>query len=153
VIIWRISNHLALDGQGGLLASQRWHTKGRRIVYCAPNPATSLLEILVHFEIDWDDIPKSYQYLQIDVPESVSQDSVSFSKLPTDWPSDFVASQTIGNAWLDSLKTALLLVPCVLVPETWNVLINPLHPDSNKISVRKSWRHPLDARLLSSEHL
>jgi hypothetical protein len=38
------------------------------------------------------------------------------------------------------------------VPETWNVLINPLHPDSNKISVRKSWRHPLDARLLSSEH-
>src|SRR5437879_2331494 len=50
------SDHAELDGAGGLLAARRWHTRGSRIVYCAPNPATSLVEVLVHIEIDSDDL-------------------------------------------------------------------------------------------------
>ncbi len=46
MVVWPISNHLALDGSGGLRASGRWHSRGRRIVYCALNPATALLEAL-----------------------------------------------------------------------------------------------------------
>jgi len=29
VIVWRFSRHESLDGRGGLLASARWHTRGR----------------------------------------------------------------------------------------------------------------------------
>jgi RES domain-containing protein len=56
VILWRISDHATLDGGGGVSLSGRWHTAGRRIVYCAPNPATALLEVLVHTEISFDDV-------------------------------------------------------------------------------------------------
>ena len=52
MILWRISNYPNLDGTGGLYVSGRWHSKGHPVVYCTLNPSTSLLEILVHMEID-----------------------------------------------------------------------------------------------------
>jgi len=61
VILWRVSNHISLDGAGGLSAPGRWHTAGQRIVYCAPNPATALLEALVHAKIDFEDVPVNFR--------------------------------------------------------------------------------------------
>ena len=86
--VWRVSNHVTLDGGGGLRASHRWHTRGRRIVYCAPNPATSLLEILVHNEVDVQDLPRTYQFLEIDLPDSVSFETLDLNSLPRNWRSN-----------------------------------------------------------------
>lgn len=61
MFLWRISNHLSLAGKGGSRASGRWHTRGRRVVYCAENAAAALLEILVHFEIEIRDLPVRYR--------------------------------------------------------------------------------------------
>ena len=44
VVLWRISNHVSLTGDGALRVSGRWHTRGRRIVYCSKSPAAALLE-------------------------------------------------------------------------------------------------------------
>ena len=137
--IWRISNHATLDGGGGLRASNRWHTRGRRVVYCAPNPATALLEILVHAEIELDDIPVTYKYLEIHVPERTSRESITTT----------AAAQKRGDAWLEQNRSALLLVPCVIVPETTNVLINPRHPDSARIKIKRIHEQSADTRLTS----
>jgi RES domain-containing protein len=38
-------------------------------------------------------------------------------------------------------------VPSVILPETWNILINPLHPDTaTKLRVTKAQHVPLDGR-------
>ena len=66
--LWRISGHRRLDGAGGLLAAGRWHTQGSRIVYCSPNPATALVEVLVHLEVEVSDLPDRLQYLEIEAP-------------------------------------------------------------------------------------
>ena len=50
VWLWRISNQGTLDGFGGLRAPGRWSLRGSPVVYCAPDPATALLETLVHLE-------------------------------------------------------------------------------------------------------
>ena len=55
--LWRISNHASLTGEGGLYASGRWHTRGQRVVYLADHPASALLEVMVHLEIDAEDLP------------------------------------------------------------------------------------------------
>ncbi|SPF53511.1 RES domain protein (fragment) [Candidatus Sulfopaludibacter sp. SbA4] len=68
MILWRISNYSTPDGAGGLSAPGRWHLRGRRIVHCAPNPATALLEVLVHTRVDVDDVPANFRYLEIDAP-------------------------------------------------------------------------------------
>ena len=146
--VWRVSNHATLDGGGGLRASHRWHTRGHRIVYCAPNPATSLLEILVHNEVDVQDLPRTYQFLEIHLPDSVSLETLDLTSLPTNWKSNGEVTRQTGDAWLESMRSALLLVPCVIVPETSNVLINPRHRDSALASIRQVHHQRLDPRLL-----
>jgi RES domain-containing protein len=37
-----------LEGQGGLIVAGRWHSQGRRIVYCASSEALAVLELRVH---------------------------------------------------------------------------------------------------------
>ncbi|MCC6586587.1 MAG: RES family NAD+ phosphorylase [Bryobacterales bacterium] len=128
--VWRISNHRTLDGVGGYRASGRWHTRGRPVVYCAPNPATALVEVLVHLEVDVEDPPANFHYLEIDVPDSISREPVSTGDLGPGWRLDLERTRKAGDQWLAAGRTALLIVPSVLVPATWNLLLNPLHPDA-----------------------
>jgi RES domain-containing protein len=146
VTLWRATNHASLDGTGGLRASGRWHHRGKRIVYCAPNPATALLEILVHAEIDIQDIPVTIRCLEIEAPDSIAVESLDASGAGAAWQQE--KSRQVGDDWLSSKRTALLRVPSVVVPATWNVLINPAHSESRHLRIVRTHRHPFDRRLL-----
>ena len=148
MFLWRISNHLSLAGDGGLRASGRWHTRGRRIVYCAENPAAALLEILVHFELDVRDLPARYRLLKIRVPDDARARRVSLAELDRDWVDNTQATRAIGDVWLAEGTTALLTVPSAIVPETFNVLINPAHPDTVRITIVQATDQVIDPRLL-----
>lgn len=147
MILWRIGDHTTLDGGGGLSLSGRWHFAGQRIVYCAPNPATALLEVLVHAEIDIDDVPVNFRYLEIDAPDALAVEDLDTSALAQSWRTDLLATRRAGDRWLQSSRTALLRVPSVIVPATWNVLINPRHPGAARIRVVRTFSHGLDPRL------
>ncbi|MCC6342852.1 MAG: RES family NAD+ phosphorylase [Bryobacterales bacterium] len=146
--LWRVSKHASLDGGGGLRAPGRWHTRGHRIVYCAPNPAAALLEVLVHAEIDIEDIPVSLRYLEVDAPDSISMERAGAEALPGNWRLDQEITRAAGDEWLRSGRTALLRVPSVIVPATWNILINPRHPESAQIRIIRRHEHRVDPRLL-----
>lgn len=147
MILWRISNHLSLAGDGGLRASGRWHARGRRAVYCAENPAAALIEILVHFEIEIRDLPARYRLLKLEVPDDVRVERVLLDELPRDWPEKPEATRSIGDAWLATGSTALLTVPSAIVPETLNVLLNPAHQDAKRIVIVQASEHVIDPRL------
>ena len=147
MILWRISAHLELDGAGGLLAPARWHTQGSRVVYCALNPATSLLEVLVHIEVEPEDLLYPLQYMEIEAPDALAVEDLDTSALAQSWRTDLLATRRAGDRWLQSSRTALLRVPSVIVPATWNVLINPRNPDSAQIRVIRTLSHGLDPRL------
>lgn len=148
MILWRVSNYSTLDGSGGLSAAGRWHMLGRRIVYCAPNPATALLEVLVHARIDIDDMPVNFLYLEIEVPSTLAVEDEDTDALGQMWQTDLEATRRAGDEWLRSGRTALLRVPSVIVPATWNVLLNPQHPDSAQIRIVRVHHHGIDRRLL-----
>ena len=145
--VWRISNYETLDGAGGLRTSGRWHTRGRRVVYCAPNPATALLEILVHAEIELDDLPAAYRYLEIEIPEGISAEALDAATLPAGWQSRLDITRAVGDAWLDSRRSAVFTVPSVIVPQTSNILLNPDHPGAASLRILRIHTHPLDPRL------
>jgi RES domain-containing protein len=147
VILWRVGNHSKLDGVGGLHASGRWHTRGRRIVYCAPNPATALLEVLVHARIDLEDMPVNFRYLEIEAADTVSMDTVTVATLGRKWHTELATTRRFGDGWLHSGRTVLLRVPSAIVPATWNVLVNPQHPDIGQIRMVHSHEYPIDMRL------
>jgi RES domain-containing protein len=148
VFLWRISNHLSLAGEGALHTPGRWHSRGRRVVYCAQSPAAALLEILVHFEIDIQDLPARYRLLKIEAPDDVHLESVSVKGLPMDWPARTEVTRRLGDGWLTKGSAALLTVPSAIVPETFNVLLNPAHQDTKRIVIIQADEHAIDPRLL-----
>src|SRR5262245_54027979 len=121
--LWRISNFADLSGEGGLLASGRWHSRGRRVVYLSDHPASALLEVLVHFEVDVADLPVAYQLLAVDFPSEAS-DIVAMDALPPDWRTNVAATRGVGDRWLDAGSTPLLRVPSAIVPQAFNYLLN-----------------------------
>jgi RES domain-containing protein len=51
-----------------------------------------------------------------------------------------------GTSWLWANATVLAEVPSVIVPEDYNILINPHHPDVAKITAVKIRRWTYDHR-------
>jgi len=147
VTLWRISNHLSLDGNGGLQWPGRWHSRGRRVVYCTQSPAAALLERLVHLEVTVGALPARYRLLKIAVPDAPIE-RLEVGMLPDRWVEREEATQTLGNTWLAGGFSALLLVPSAIVPETTNVLINPQHASAKGIEIVGTSDHVIDARLL-----
>jgi RES domain-containing protein len=148
VILWRISNHVSLAGEGGMRASGRWHTRGRRVVYCGESPAAALLEILVHFEIDVRDLPVRYRLLKLRTPDDLVVEDVVTANLPADWLEQVDVTRAIGDRWLQAGRSPLLRVPSVVAPETFNVLLNPGHERARQIAVVHMSEHAIDPRLL-----
>jgi RES domain-containing protein len=147
--LWRISNHASLSGEGGLHASGRWHTRGRRVVYLADHPASALLEVMVHLEIDPEDLPSHYQLLGIDVPDGMRVMALADHELPEGWRTEVAPIRARGDEWLRAGATALLQVPSVIVPAAANYLLNPAHPDAARISIASGLRAPFDPRLMA----
>ncbi|ABD86959.1 RES family NAD+ phosphorylase [Rhodopseudomonas palustris] len=144
--LWRISNYADLSGLGGLRASGRWHSRGKRIVYLADHPASALLEMLVH--MDRDLLPASYRLLRVLTPERLAVDRIDAEALASDWQHRPATTRDLGDQWLDRSSSALLQVPSVIVPQAWNVLLNPAHPDAGAITIAEIIEAPFDPRLL-----
>jgi RES domain-containing protein len=144
--LWRISNHVDLDGLGGRKLSSRWTNLGRRVVYLAESPAGALLEVLVYLDLDSEDIPESYILLQISAPEAIATRSLD---PPTEalWQEDQETTRRIGDEWLASLKTPLARVPSAIVPRTWNYLLNPQHPEAKQVQIAEVIKERFDSRL------
>jgi RES domain-containing protein len=147
--LWRISNHAGLSGDGGLLASARWHSRGKRIVYLADHPASALLEVIVHLEVKAENMPDGFQLLKIDSPDDLAVDEPDPAELPADWRGRVSLTQRIGDVWLNQGLTSLLRVPSAITPETNNYLLNPAHADVARIVITLAIRAAFDPRLIS----
>jgi RES domain-containing protein len=145
--LWRISNHASLSGDGGLHAAGRWHTRGRRVAYLADHPASALLEVIVHLEIDAEDLPSHFQLLGVEAPDDLRIDAIR--DLPDDWREQTALTRARGDAWIGSIASALLRVPSAIVPEGANYLLNPAHPDAARISIASALRAAFDPRLVA----
>jgi RES domain-containing protein len=146
MFIWRVSNYSTLDGAGGLFTGGRWHNRGRSVVYCAENPATALLETLIHLEVDEEELPAHYIALKVRVPDTLPIEVVKSADLPENWQRLPWITRSIGDSWLQADTCPVLSAPSALVPQTRNFLINPLHPDSARIEIVERIDHPLDPR-------
>jgi RES domain-containing protein len=146
MFLWRISNHAELDGRGGLLASARWHTQGRPIVYLAASPAGALVEVLVNLELDAARLPGSYTLLKAEAADEVQIRRIELASLPESWADDLTISRSRGDEWLAAGESALLEVPSAILPDTFNVLLNPHHADAGRIAVVWRRAYPYDRR-------
>ena len=137
-------------GTGARMYGGRWNSKGHPVIYTAGSRSLAALETLAH--IPRQHFPADFCMALIAIPDSVSVQSLTSKKLPDGWQSQNqrVALQQLGDHWLMKGKEAVLRVPSVIIPEEWNVLINPLHPDMEKITLKKTFPFAFDERLQDS---
>ena len=135
--IWRISNRCDLEGVGGEKADGRWHSaaRGKRIVYLSEHPAVALLEVLANIHTNPKLFPDSYQLMRVSLPDDLPRRSLPGEGLSEAWREHLTETRSVGDEWLASRSSALLLVPSVPSPESFNCLLNPLHSDAKKLEI------------------
>jgi RES domain-containing protein len=147
---WRIveTKHKgkAFTGDGARLYGGRWNSKGVAMVYTAGSLALASIEIVVNLPS-----PKLLEAF-IRIPVRFASDLVEQlpdSGLPRDWQSRPISPTTraIGDKWVEQQRSAVLKVPSVVVPEEFNYLINPAHPDFHKIDIGQPVVYHFDPRL------
>jgi RES domain-containing protein len=137
----------AFSGNGGLYASARWHTAGHPVVYTAQSLSLAALEILVRLK-QMNDIRPFFTY-SAEVPDPLILKPDSY---PPRWRSRLAVSRAFGDAWLVAKTTPAMLVPTIITPGEWNVLINPLHPQFSLTGIVSGPdAFTFDARLLPAK--
>lgn len=150
--VWRICRKpyvdTALDGSGGMYTSGRWHSKGNPIAYTASSAALAVLEVLVH--VDPLTAPADLRLLAIELPDDLSIEVLEPITLPEGWHSvpAPAALQTIGSSWLTSGRTAALNVPSAVITVERNFLLNPRHPEVQRVRILSDEAFSFDTRLL-----
>ncbi|MGS0753660.1 RES family NAD+ phosphorylase [Roseateles sp. GG27B] len=144
VKLWRIAAETRkyaatdLSGAGAAVFPGRWNSETQPVVYCAQSIAVAVLETAAH--LDDAGLPLNRFVVEIDVPAALwaSRETIVVAQLPATWSAIPAgrASILIGSAWLAAQRSALLLLPSVIVPEEFIVLINPLHPSSSQITAQ-----------------
>ena len=142
--LWRIAAETRkyaaddLSGAGAALSPGRWNDENEPVVYCAPTIAMAALESAAH--VDDAGLPLNKYLVEIDVPDGVwlHHEEVNIATLPATWAAVPAGrgSVTFGSDWLASLRSPILLVPSVIVPEEPIALINPTHGDAARISAK-----------------
>lgn len=139
----------AFDGEGARLTGGRWNSKGVPLVYLSSNLALAALELLVH--IDYHRALSTHCAIQVHFDEHLAL-HVKKEQLPVDWSSAAAIPETqaLGDAWANSKASAVLAVPSVVIPQEFNYLLNPKHPDAKEVSTSEPETFRYDARLLKS---
>jgi RES domain-containing protein len=126
-----------LSGIGASLTrGYRWNSLNTQLVYTAESRALATLEVSVHLDLS-EDLPTDRYYVEIEIPADVTILEVILEDLPPEWdakPPTFI-TQTIGDDFVLQGEAAVLKVPSSIVPQEFNYLINPNHPEAKRIKV------------------
>ena len=134
----------AFRGEGAWLYGGRWNSAGTSVVYTSGSPALAALESLVHLNP-----PVIFKYLAIPIEfDDALVEKVA--ALPADWTEEPPppATKAIGDLWVKEARSAVLELPSVIILGEPNYLLNPAHPDFQKIIIGKPQPFSFDPRLL-----
>ncbi|TSD67403.1 RES domain-containing protein [Inquilinus sp. KBS0705] len=135
-----------LTGTGARLYGGRWNSEGKSMVYLASSRALAALEVLVHMPPLL--LPNNFCIAEIEVPDKNIL-TLDESTLPDNWQDVSYPAELkqIGNTFIREAAYLMLKVPSAVVPQEYNYLLNPWHPDIKKVSILKTLPFSFDERL------
>lgn len=136
-----------LSGAGAEIYGGRWNSKGIKAIYFAEHISLALLELLVNITKDELNAKMEIHLLDFTLQEDWIS-TLETQKLKKNWSLDYEYSQYIGDQFLRSNHNLALRIPSAVVPEEFNLLINPLHELAIKLIPKKSRPYKLDSRLI-----
>ena len=151
-VLWRIAVETPaypasdLSGTGARITGGRWNSKGSPVVYCSTSIALATLET-VHY-LRGGGLPFNRYLVRIAIPDVVWDARQVLEPFPGGWDAipAGLSGKRAGDGWIAAGKSALLLVPSVIVPDEYNVLLNPRHADAAAITASTVRRWSYDPR-------
>lgn len=129
----------------------RWNLRGQYVIYTGGSLALSCLEKLAHtpgasiysgvFSVTVFEIPDSVKILEISVDELNDANPDWFKVI------NYPITQKMGSQWLQNHTAAVLKVPSAIIAMEYNFLLNPAHPDFEKIKITDVSKFTFDPRL------
>lgn len=149
--VWRLvkEKHVksAFDGEGARCFGGRWNTRGTPVVYLSSTLSLAALELFVHLTAE--DSRLCFSAIPVHIPSDLAIHRLPVSKLPKEWrsepPSD--VCKILGSEWVGANTTLLLKVPSVIVPHEFNYVLNPKHPDFDRLKIHKAESFGFDSRM------
>jgi RES domain-containing protein len=138
----RRSVRAAADYAGAMAAGGRWNPIGTPMLYAAQHLSMACLEDLVH--LDKSEIPRHYVWSAAELAEAPQL--MQFENF------DSVTScQAAGDSWARRFSELAIHVPSVIIPEEFNILLNPKHTGYSGIVWSEPRPFRFDPRLFIAE--
>lgn len=137
-----------LSGTGAMLHGGRWNRKDIPVVYASENRSLATLEFWVHVPLSI--LPSNLSIACLDISDDIVVEQISIADLPKNWR-DYPAPPELADLeseWAMAMRSLLLRVPSVVVLDEFNILINPKHPDMNRVVISSVESYMFNRRLL-----
>jgi RES domain-containing protein len=125
----------------------RWNGAGKKVIYCAELIALAFLENMIRRQgVGFND---DFKIMIIEIPDDVGITIINSAALQTGWRDfkDYAVCQPLGDQWYDRGSTLLLKVPSLVLPQSFNYVINTRHVDFTKVQLIASTELVPDERI------
>jgi len=135
-----------LSGEGARLNGGRWNHKLIPCIYTSESRALALLEYTVNVNIE--DIPRALSITTFEIPETQIL-LLTETDLPGNWKEAPAPSSTkdFGTNKLKELLYPIIRIPSSVIPNEFNYLLNPLHPNSKLFKIAEITNFVYDVRI------
>ena len=115
-------------------------------MYASTSLALAAVETFVNLEPNLQ--PKDLVSIEGEMSGELEIGRLDQKTLPRDWHKTRDESlRRFGDEWIGAGQTIALLVPSAAIPGEWNVLLNPAHPDFQKVKFGEPVPFHFDARM------
>ena len=137
-----------LTGEGAKLHGGRWNSIGTACIYTAESISLCVLEYAANVPLHL--MPSSLAITVYIIPDGCWKEFL-LKDLPKNWQ-DVPApmeTQEWGSSQLLAADFIALKLPSVIIPPEHNYLLNPLHADFKKVSIKEILPFTFDSRIKS----
>ena len=121
-----------LSGTGAFKVGGRWNNPGVFALYTSENQALAMLELLVH--IEESELPPDLYIITLEIDDRAPILELKDEELPKDWRlPDNLVLKNMGDRLLLKKEYLGFRVRSAVMPDEYNLVLNPLFPDFNKL--------------------
>ena len=155
-LLWRLAKPDAarkLDGGDSGEKGGRWNPPGLAALYGSSSLALASLECWVHLANGARENPSPMKAVLLDHPDDAPVRTLRREDLPPDLghPETKAWCRRVGEDWLASGEALALVAPSFVIPHELNVVLNPAHPEMERVRIVDVQDFRFDPRMARPE--
>jgi RES domain-containing protein len=133
------------SGAGSSQYPGRWNDMGQAVLYLSQHLATAMLEKIIRLNT----LPPNQHYVEVSIPSGCSYEVVNPETLPGWNEESGQTARQHGSGWFEQKRSLVLFVPSAVTRVQQNILLNPFHPEFERVRPGKEIPVFWDKRLFS----